>query len=107
MLMKSMVVALLSFTLGSSAFAACQREAHAYDNPAGRLDSSLQTLAHQSGCPITFDLNSAPLRQVQPVKGNFTPIEALSRTLQGTGWEAHETAEGLTVNRQDQLKVLT
>ena len=107
MSMKSMVVALLSFALGSSAFAMCQREAHPYDNPAGRMDSSMQTLAHQTGCPIDFDLNIAPRRQVRAIRGNFTPTEALSRTLQGTGWEAHETAQGLAVNRQDQLRVLT
>jgi len=99
-------LALLTTLSLSSALATCQPGPHSYDNPAGRLDSSLQTLAHQTGCFIQWDGN-APGRTISAIKGTYTPIEALWQTLKGTGLEGHETSGGLAVNRDNQLQVLT
>jgi len=56
------------------------------------LGSALQQLAAQSGISIVFDAKTVRGVQAPPLKGDFTPREALDQLLAGSGLQAKEIA---------------
>ena len=62
--------------------------------PTSRLDSAIRTLSLQTGTSIGFRDSRIATARVRPVRGRFTPAQALERMLQGTGFVARRVAPG-------------
>lgn len=74
----------------------------AFDLPAGRAESALKRLSQQAGVQLVFDSRLVQGVTVNAVRGDFTPLEAAQRMLEGTALRArHDERSGiLSVERE-------
>jgi hypothetical protein len=87
---------LLKATTSSLAFVALAGAAQGADFnvPAGDLKAALDAYAHQSG--VALVVSSAEVRgaRTKGLKGNLSPDAALSRILEGTGFNVYKYSSG-------------
>ncbi|MEY4939697.1 MAG: hypothetical protein RIQ93_1432 [Verrucomicrobiota bacterium] len=57
----------------------------AFDVPADHAERSLKAFSEQSGCGVIFVTDAVKGLRTNPVKGHFTPAEALDLLLRNTG----------------------
>lgn len=65
-----------------------------YDIPAGPLAPALRSLASTAGVPLTFTADQADGRHTAGLKGRYTPRDAFSALLAGTGLAAVMLSNG-------------
>lgn len=88
----SVGAALAAGALSASSLALAQtasaESARAYDIPAGSLATALNRYGQQSGMLLSYSSDLTRDLQSRGLKGSFTPADALSALLDGTGLEA-------------------
>ena len=74
----------------------------AFDVPAGDAGDTLKQFSEQCGCSLIVATDLTAGVRTQPVQGKFTPLEALSLMLRGTGLAADEDSKSgaFTVRRR-------
>jgi hypothetical protein len=78
-----MELALIAFPI-SAAYAADAARRH-FDIPGNSAEKSLKAFAEQSGVDVLFSTEMVANVRSNPVKGEFSPAEAISRLLTSTG----------------------
>lgn len=78
---------------------ASAQEAVAIDVPAGKLASALDALAAQTHEQVLYASELVAGRQAEALRGRFTPEEALTRLLAGSGIAPARTKEGVLILR--------
>lgn len=69
----------------------------AFDIPAQSLDAALALYFRMTGVQLLYDSGITSQRRSSPVRGNFTPREALRRMLAGSGLVANYTRSDAVV----------
>ncbi|UOR05985.1 hypothetical protein MUN82_02515 [Hymenobacter aerilatus] len=72
---------------------------------AGPLDKALLALSSQTGHPVQFDQRLTTSFRSPNVQGTLLPAQALIQLVQGTGLEAHNEHNTLSVSRVDQSAI--
>lgn len=94
--------------LAALAFAALALRAAdpvAFDIPAQPAPAALKLFTKQSGAQVVYIQDELASVTTQAIKGEFTPAEALSRLLEGTGFTAEPTGNGnFTIAREGNAK---
>lgn len=89
------VLRLLVFLALASLACAADGARRTFDVPAGDALVSLRAFAEQSGQEIVYPADAVRGARTQPVKGEFTPKEALDRMLGGTDLVATQSRNGI------------
>ena len=61
-----------------------------FDIEPGELSSVLQKIAEKSGISLVFENDLAGIRTQAPLKGTLSAVEALTRVLEGSGYQASQ-----------------
>ncbi|MEO0698406.1 MAG: TonB-dependent receptor, partial [Pseudomonadota bacterium] len=72
----------------------------AFDIPAGRLSSSVRSLARQAGISVASRDSGIRRIQARSVRGALTPAEALRRLLRGTPYQAVSIDGGFRIEKR-------
>lgn len=71
-----------------------------FDVPAGPATSTLKRFVSQSGVQLLYGVDEVSRAETNPVKGEYTTVEAVHRLLANTGLTAVETRNGaIAINR--------
>ncbi len=84
-LLATAAIVLISSAAAITAQAATPQTAIAYDMPAQPLASAVTALAQRSGFKLAYSASLSQGRTAPALRGSFTPAQALSRLLTGSG----------------------
>lgn len=87
-------LAALALGLALAWQAGAQVRQQSYDLPAQSLGAALNAVASRSGVQVLFLADVTEGRQAPALRGDYTPDEALSRVLAGTGLSVRAQGEG-------------
>lgn len=83
----------------SSQLAAPSQSAKHYQLPAGKLGTTLNRLAQQTGIAISFNADDVEGIEVVGLKGSYSLSKAFSKLLAGSGLSAQATSSGYVISR--------
>lgn len=92
--------AIASFGASIAATPAWAQAARQYSLPASDAGDAVQTVAQQSGLQVIAPAADLAGVRTNPIKGNFSAVEALRRMFTGTGLEVVQTASGAVMIRR-------